>query len=78
MSAFIRVVDTPYAAKTAANGQVTLRDIPAGPVTITVWHPYLKAAGGELTTQAVMPARGPVPIALSGDLRAPRLRSGAY
>lgn len=78
MSAFIRVVDTPYAAKTGSGGQVTLRDIPAGPVTVTVWHPFLKAPGGELSTQATMPARGPVPIALSGDLRTPRMRTGGY
>jgi plastocyanin len=78
MSAFIRVVDTPYAVKTGANGQVTLRDIPAGPATVTVWHPYLKAPGQELSTQVTMPARGPVPVALSGEFRNPRLRRGGY
>ena len=31
MSAFIRVVDTPYAGKSAANGTLTLRDLPPGP-----------------------------------------------
>jgi plastocyanin len=78
MSAFIRVVDTPYAAKTGVNGQATLRDIPTGQISIVVWHPYLKAPGGELSTQVAMPARGAVPIALSGDLRTPRLRQGGY
>jgi len=38
MVAYIRVVDTPYAGKTGADGKVTL-DLPAGAAAATVWHP---------------------------------------
>jgi plastocyanin len=47
MIAFILVVDTPYAAKTDAAGQVTLRNVPAGAAKLTVWHPYMKTARNE-------------------------------
>jgi plastocyanin len=43
MSAFIYIVDTPYAAKTDADGTALLRDVPAGQATLRVWHPYLRA-----------------------------------
>lgn len=52
MRGYIRVVDTPYAAKTDANGYVQLANVPSGNATITVWHPRLRAPGGE-TTQGV-------------------------
>lgn len=77
MSAYIRVVDTPYAAKTAA-GASLLRDLPAGPATVVVWHPYLKAPQGEITQRVAIPATGTLKVSLRGDLRAARLRRGAY
>jgi plastocyanin len=78
MSAFILVVDTPFAAKSAANGQALVRDLPAGPATVTVWHPYLKTPGNEITREVTIPAAGAARLALSGDLRSPRLRRGGY
>ena len=42
MSAFIYVVDTPFAVKTGADGAVTLNDIPNGAATLRVWHPYMR------------------------------------
>ncbi len=47
MSAFIDVVDTPFAAKTDERGEAVLSDLPAGPGTLTIWHPYLKAPRNE-------------------------------
>lgn len=78
MSAFIRVVDTPFAAKTGPAGTVVLRDLPAGPVRVTVWHPYLKGPGGELSRDVTAPAAGQLRLAVSGDLRSPRMRHGGY
>lgn len=78
MSAYIRVVDTPHAAKTAANGLSTVRDLPPGPATVVIWHPYLKAPQGEMTQRVVIPASGVLKLAVQGDLRAARLRRGAY
>ncbi len=38
MSAYIRVVDTPYYATTGADGRVTL-NIPEGAGSLAVWEP---------------------------------------
>lgn len=43
MIAFIFVSDTPYAAKTGADGVAVVQDAPAGASTLLVWHPDLKA-----------------------------------
>jgi plastocyanin len=78
MSAYIRVVDTPFAAKTAVSGLSVVRDLPPGPATVTVWHPYLKAAQGEVTQRVVIPGTGVLRLAVKGELKTPRLRRGAY
>ena len=74
MTAFIRVVDTPWAAKTGADGQVVIRDTPAGAVTVAVWHPYLKG-GGDLTRQL---ASGAGAVKVAAELRAPPTRRHGY
>ena len=43
MSAYIRVVDTPYFATTGADGRVTL-SVPEGAGSLAVWQPGLDAA----------------------------------
>ena len=48
MRGYIRVADTQYAARTDANGFVTLRSVPGGRAAMTVWHPQLRAPGGEM------------------------------
>jgi len=55
MVGFIKVVDTPYAAKSDANGLAVIHDVPEGPVVARVWHPYLRAPKNEkvLATTAV-------------------------
>ncbi|MDB5423328.1 MAG: methylamine utilization protein [Phenylobacterium sp.] len=77
MSAFIRVVDTPFAIKTGARGEAVIRDLPAGAATVTVWHPYLKARG-EITRQVTAPAAGTLSLTVVADVRAPPLRRGMY
>lgn len=49
MSAFVRVVDTPFAEKTGAAGQVVLKGVPAGAATVRVWHPHALARGNEFS-----------------------------
>jgi plastocyanin len=78
MSAYIRVVDTPYAAKSTADGQAIIRGLPAGPATVTIWHPYLKAPKNELSQAVTVPASGDVNLSLKADLRPARLRKGDY
>lgn len=71
MVGFVKVVDTPFAVKTGADGTATLRGIPAGAATVRVWHPYLRAPKNELTRTAAVPASGPVRDAVSVEVRAP-------
>lgn len=42
MLAFVYIVDTPYFAKTDANGKVKLSDVPNGDYLLKVWHYALK------------------------------------
>src|SRR6201999_1608651 len=54
MIAYLDVVDTPWARAADANGHVILRDIPAGGVSISVWHPYLRAPGGSMSRSVAL------------------------
>jgi plastocyanin len=49
MSAFVKVVATPYAEKTGASGQAVIRGVPAGRATVRVWHPLAQARGNEFS-----------------------------
>ncbi|WP_440874194.1 hypothetical protein [Thalassotalea sp. PLHSN55] len=44
MSGYILVVDTPYYAKTNAQGQVEISDVIAGDYLLNIWHPQMSAA----------------------------------
>jgi plastocyanin len=48
MTAFVRVLDTPYAVKTDADGVAHLPNVPAGAAKLRVWHPWLRAPGNEV------------------------------
>jgi plastocyanin len=65
MVAYIRVVDTPYAAKTGADGKVTL-DLPATATTATVWHPNALPAEANVT----LPAKRTAPVAVTLKVKA--------
>jgi plastocyanin len=56
MSAFVVVTDSAWTARTNAQGLVTFADAPNAPGRVVVWHPYLRAPGGELQ-QAVGPTQ---------------------
>ena len=45
MSAFIVVTDSPWTARTDANGVVTFNNPPNSAARLSVWHPYLRAPG---------------------------------
>jgi plastocyanin len=79
MVAFIKVVDTPFAAKADAAGQALVRGLPAGAVQVHIWHPYLKAAGNEIVRTVMVPASGSsVRETVQIDVRAAPDRRGAY
>jgi plastocyanin len=71
MSGFIKVVDTPYAAKSDAAGQATLTDVPQGQAVLHVWQPYLKAPNNEVTRGVTVPAQGGGHEAFVVDVRPP-------
>ncbi len=47
MKGYIRVVDTPYAAKANHNGRLLIKDLPAGQASIRIWHPGNRVRGGD-------------------------------
>jgi plastocyanin len=71
MVAFIVVVDTPYAAKTDAQGLAMLHDVPPGPQSVRVWHPYLRGPGNALTLAIVSPQDGVAHAQFTGQVWAP-------
>ena len=78
MVAFIKVVDTPFAAKTDAMGVVVLHGLPAGAGMLKIWHPYLKATGNELASSLTMPPGGVVQRTEIADVRSPPIRRNSY
>ena len=69
MQAYIRVVNTPYFARTGADGRVVLRGVPNGASTLRVWHPHLRAPGNELSRS--VPISGNMTIPVVGTVRRP-------
>lgn len=65
MTAFVQVVDTPWAAKSDAAGRVSLAGLPAGPAKIRVWHPYARVKNNEVVLAVSLPASGTTARAVS-------------
>ncbi len=65
MVAYIRVVDTPYAALTGVDGKVML-ELPADARAATVWHP--DARPGEV--KVTIPAKPTTPVAVTLKVKA--------
>ncbi|MDO7841901.1 methylamine utilization protein [Sphingomonas immobilis] len=58
MSAFVFVVDTPYAMITDASGHVTIPNVPAGAATVRLWNPAIRTTGNMLSQTITVPAGG--------------------
>jgi plastocyanin len=56
MSAFIVVTDSAWTARTNAQGIASFGDAPDTPARLTLWHPYLRAPGGQIQ-QAIAPSQ---------------------
>ena len=69
MLAYVKVVDTPYAGKTDAAGNVTLTGIPAGAARLMVWHPQLNVRGNE-SAYVLTIGTGPGRQTMTGDFSA--------
>jgi plastocyanin len=78
MVAFIKVVDTPYAARSGAAGEASVQNLPAGTATVRIWHPYLKAPGNEIVRQVAIPREGAAHESAVLELRMPPMAHMAY
>lgn len=58
MIGFIDVVDTPWAAKSGASGEITLQDVPSGRALLTIWRPFMKSPKNQVTLDVTVPASG--------------------
>lgn len=70
MRGYIKVVDTPYAAKTDQNGQVRIAQLPGGAATVKVWHPALRSRTGEQVEAVTLTAGQATSRAVAVELRA--------
>jgi plastocyanin len=77
MVGFIKVVDTPYAAKTAADGSASVT-APRGAAVVRIWHPYLRSPGNEVVRRVVLADGAPVREALTVQLRPAPISRGHY
>ena len=71
MIGFLIVVDTPYAAKSDDSGNVVLTGLPAGPATLTVWHPYLKGSNNQMSRPLTLARQGETRETVAADIRIP-------
>jgi plastocyanin len=78
MLAFIRVVDSGFYAQSGRDGVATIHALPPGPARLLLWHPYLRAPGGEVRLDAAMPASGAATQAVTITLKAPPPRKANY
>jgi hypothetical protein len=58
MIGYIYVSESPYFAKTPAEGRVAVKDVPAGTYSVRVWHPRMKAAEETTLRSATLGANG--------------------
>jgi plastocyanin len=78
MVGFIKVVDTPFAAKTDAAGEAVVHGVPAGAARLNVWHPYGKAGDRGVDVKVTTPRQGAVRQAVALEVRNPAPRSKRY
>jgi plastocyanin len=71
MVAFVRVVDTPWAAKSDAAGLAEIKGAPNGAVKVTVWHPYAKTKDQIVIADATLSSASPARLTIVVDVAAP-------
>ncbi|WP_420605392.1 methylamine utilization protein [Novosphingopyxis sp.] len=54
MRGYIKVVDTPYAAKTDREGRVVIDGLPSGATEVRIWHPAALASDNEADHDTVL------------------------
>jgi hypothetical protein len=58
MIGYIYVSESPYFAKTPADGRIAIKDLPAGAYSVRIWHPRMKAAEETTLRSATLTASG--------------------
>jgi plastocyanin len=71
MQAFIQVVDTPFAAKSGANGRIALRNVPSGSFKLRVYHPFLRAPANQLIFTVDTATTSSLPVKVKLRMPAP-------
>jgi len=56
MSAYIRVVGTPWFATSGDDGKAVLKDVPAGAGTLAVWQPLMESGNHEVSRSLTLGA----------------------
>ena len=54
MQGFIRVTDTPFAARSDLNGLAAIEGLGRGTYDVVVWHPRIRGTGGEWRGKMVL------------------------
>ena len=57
--------------KSDAKGEAIISNAPAGPVKVTIWHPYAKAKDQMITATATVSADGPTRLEVTLDVASP-------
>ncbi len=69
MKAYIFVTDTPFFAKSGADGIATVRDLPGGDYQWQVWHPLLKQCKDRTLPAAVTVSAAPISETVTLELK---------
>ena len=62
MLAYLYVTDAPYFGKTAAQGEIELKDLRAGTYRVRVWHPRLDGEEASTTRRIEVKDNAPSPV----------------
>jgi plastocyanin len=71
MVGYVVVLDTPYFAKTAADGSASIVNLPAGEYVVHLWHPRIEGATSQVVEQRLVVAGAPLQRDFHLHLRAP-------
>ncbi|ESQ75082.1 hypothetical protein [Asticcacaulis sp. AC402] len=77
MSAYIRIVNTPYFATTGADGKTVLKGVPEGAGSLRVWYPLMDAPDHEIA-RSLTAGKTNAPQAFSVKVRARMTQNGSY
>lgn len=81
MLAYVAVVDSPWFAKSAADGKGAITNLPPGRYTLHVWHPFQKGDAATQSIELAHPqsrAEASVVLALAPPPRKPRQTGETY